>query len=406
MPTNTASIASSSKQLVDRDASGRRRSRCSNSTPSLLRLSTSARDDLLGQAELRDAVHQHAARLVQRLEDGHLVAVARQVAGGRQPRRAGADDRDPLAGRRGDRGMLDAALPRSQSARKRSMPPDPRTGPCDLPDHADPSHCSSCGQTRPQTAGSALSSLMRARRASGSRPRRPAMKAGMSTPTGQPLHARLGSCTGGSAAPRRAPGRPPSPSGTSPKLPTRSRGSCSALRPSGAGRAACSSGRRGARSAQVDAPGRATEFTSLARSPAALCSRAPASAARHACGRARARARFWNSLRSCPSPGRRSAGGAQLVEVHAVAVELRAVDADELDLAATVTRQPPHIPVPSTMTGLRLTSVWTAKGSVVFETNFIIGGGPIAIARSTSEPAARRRSIAPFRTSVTKPFWP
>ena len=57
--------------------------------------------DLLGQAELRDAIHQHAARLVQRLVNGHVVAELGQFARGRQAARAGADHRHfPAAGRR------------------------------------------------------------------------------------------------------------------------------------------------------------------------------------------------------------------------------------------------------------------------------------------------------------------
>ena len=42
----------------------------------------------------------------------------------------------------------------------------------------------------------------------------------------------------------------------------------------------------------------------------------------------------------------------------------------------TVTRQPPHIPVPSTIMGFKDTMVLTPKGSVVLETNFIMGMGP------------------------------
>ena len=44
----------------------------------------------LGQTELRDAVHQHAANLVQRLEHGDVIPLPGQIAGTGQARRAGA----------------------------------------------------------------------------------------------------------------------------------------------------------------------------------------------------------------------------------------------------------------------------------------------------------------------------
>ena len=46
--------------------------------------------DGLGQTELRDAVHQHAAHLVQRLEHGDVVPLPGQVAGAGQAGGAGA----------------------------------------------------------------------------------------------------------------------------------------------------------------------------------------------------------------------------------------------------------------------------------------------------------------------------
>ena len=53
--------------------------------------------DGLGQAELGDAVHQHAPRQVQGLEDRHVIALFGQVAGAGQPRRARADHRHLMA---------------------------------------------------------------------------------------------------------------------------------------------------------------------------------------------------------------------------------------------------------------------------------------------------------------------
>ena len=51
-------------------------------------------DDGFGQAEFGDAVHEHAAREVQRLEDGHVVPALGEVARAGEPRRAAADDGD------------------------------------------------------------------------------------------------------------------------------------------------------------------------------------------------------------------------------------------------------------------------------------------------------------------------
>src|SRR5699024_10719822 len=64
-------------------------------------------DDGLGQAELGDAVHQNAARHVQGLVDGDLIAHLGQVAGGGQAGRARADDGHlvPVEGGHGGAGM-------------------------------------------------------------------------------------------------------------------------------------------------------------------------------------------------------------------------------------------------------------------------------------------------------------
>ena len=54
-------------------------------------------DLVLRKTELGDAVLEHAARTVQRLEDGHVIAELRKVRGAGQAGRAGADDRHFLA---------------------------------------------------------------------------------------------------------------------------------------------------------------------------------------------------------------------------------------------------------------------------------------------------------------------
>ena len=55
------------------------------------------RDDFLRETELRNAVDQHAAGLVEGLENGHVIAHLAQVARAGQTRRAGTDDRDTVA---------------------------------------------------------------------------------------------------------------------------------------------------------------------------------------------------------------------------------------------------------------------------------------------------------------------
>ena len=74
---------------------------------------------------------------------------------------------------------------------------------------------------------------------------------------------------------------------------------------------------------------------------------------------------------------RRQAVGEQR-EVDLVPVELGAVDAGVAGLAADETRQPPHIPVPSTMIALSETVVGTPYGRVSSLTARIIGTGPTA----------------------------
>ena len=64
-----------------------------------------------------------------------------------------------------------------------------------------------------------------------------------------------------------------------------------------------------------------------------------------------------------------------------------------------VTRQPPHIPVPSIITGFIETVVGMLYCSVSLQTNFIITSGPIAITSSNFSPA----SISFLSISVTKP---
>ena len=65
-----------------------------------------ALDDRLRQAELRDAVDEHAAGLVQRLEDRHAVAHLGEVGRDGEAGRAGADHRHLVARRRRGRRVV------------------------------------------------------------------------------------------------------------------------------------------------------------------------------------------------------------------------------------------------------------------------------------------------------------
>ena len=67
-----------------------------------------------------------------------------------------------------------------------------------------------------------------------------------------------------------------------------------------------------------------------------------------------------------------------------------------------LTRQPPHMPVPSTITELRLTIVLIPCGRVVSATARIIGIGPMARTKSMRSPP----SMSAFSRSVTRPFSP
>ncbi len=70
--------------------------------------------------------------------------------------------------------------------------------------------------------------------------------------------------------------------------------------------------------------------------------------------------------------------------------------------ACVTTRQPPHIPVPSTINEFRLTTVGMPCGRVVSATACIIRIGPIARTRSIASPAA----IIAFSGSITNPLTP
>ncbi len=124
-------------------------------------------------------------------------------------------------------GGLSHPRPAAKSATKRSRRPM-ATGSSLLPMMQVASHCTSCGQTRPQTAGSALESF-RIRYDSGISLRaRAPMNPGMSISTGQPgTHLGFLHCRQRSAS-RNAISRV-YPRATSSKLPARTLGSCSGI---------------------------------------------------------------------------------------------------------------------------------------------------------------------------------
>ncbi len=59
-----------------------------------------AAHDVLGQAELRDAINEHTAQFVQCLKDGYAVTLLNQVSCDSESGRTAADDGDALARRR------------------------------------------------------------------------------------------------------------------------------------------------------------------------------------------------------------------------------------------------------------------------------------------------------------------
>ena len=69
----------------------------SNLTPSFRRLSISASITVVGQAEIGNAVFQHAARLVKGFVDGDVAAGLGHVGRAGHAGRSGADDADPEA---------------------------------------------------------------------------------------------------------------------------------------------------------------------------------------------------------------------------------------------------------------------------------------------------------------------
>ena len=91
--------------------------------------------------------------------------------------------RQPVFGARG--GSVTWSVSRSKSAANRSSAPTASGSPL-LPSRHSFSHWSSCGQTRPQTAGSAFFSRI-SRAAPAKSPAATSLtNPGMSTPTGQP----------------------------------------------------------------------------------------------------------------------------------------------------------------------------------------------------------------------------
>ena len=102
--------------------------------------------NILGQTELRNAVHQNAACNVQGFVYGNLIAQLGQVAGNGQAGRTCTDNCHLMAVRLrlSSRGVDVFTVPVSHKALQAHLP----------------SHWFSCGQTRPQTAGSALDFAM------------------------------------------------------------------------------------------------------------------------------------------------------------------------------------------------------------------------------------------------------
>ena len=131
----------------------------SKRTPSCLELVDLGVDDRVRQAEVGNAVLEHAARLVEGLVDRDVAAGLGHVGRAGHAGRAGADDADaePVAARCTERSTSPRLIARSPTQRS-SRPM--ATGSSVSPTVQTPSHWFSCGQTRPQTAGSRFVAVM------------------------------------------------------------------------------------------------------------------------------------------------------------------------------------------------------------------------------------------------------
>ena len=115
-------------------------------------------DDVARQAERRNAVSQHAADDMQRLDRPSRSAPKRtRSAAAARPRRAGADDRDLAQAGPANAGGAALGAPRIV-ADEAFESADGHRFVLNLPMMHWASHCVSCGQTRPQIEGKRLDS--------------------------------------------------------------------------------------------------------------------------------------------------------------------------------------------------------------------------------------------------------
>ena len=278
--------------------------------------------------------------------------------------------------------------PMAASATKRSSRPM-ATGLNFAPTTQVASHWDSCGHTRPHTAGSALDVFRIWYERLMSRFCRAAMKPGISMPTGQPgtqrgflqRRQRSASCS----APSRS-----SPSVTSLKLWIRSSaGWCGMIARSGGivliffGTRGPGVWARGSGSSQMEC-GRPFDSALLLR----LASLADSERKRSMAAFSSRSKRFWRSASSSKLT-RWPSKSAPSTQANFI-------------LPPMVTRQEPHMPVPSTMIEFRLTMVGTPKGRVTSEQAFIMGMGPMATTSRISFSRARTSASA----CVTKPWRP
>jgi hypothetical protein len=156
-------------------------------------------DDVLGQAELGDAVDEHAAGCVERLEDRDVVAALGQLTGGGQAGRPGADDGDRLAGGRCARRGASRGAPRPVGDEALEVADGDRLAL--LAAQAEALALRLLRADAPGDAGQRVVVEQRVRAPGRSPSRRGSMKRGMLTRTGQPSM-QYGACTGGSARPR------------------------------------------------------------------------------------------------------------------------------------------------------------------------------------------------------------
>src|SRR5512135_2369215 len=331
--------------------------------------------DLLWEAEFGDAVHEHPARLVQRFEDRHVVPDLDEVTRDGQPRGARPDHRDALARRLPDPGDLDVPGDALEVGDEPFETPDGHRLPL-LPEDARHLALFLLGTDAAAHRGEGVGLLDFSSRLDEFSPRHKVDELGDLDADGAPLHALrvLALDAAGRLQYGEVRGQPERdlPEVPDPHLRRLLRhrlpGNAERLR----------AGSRSRVGHQFPPPARTAAPLMHFPSLCSIRSIAVFSSRRYA------RLRITSSLKSTWWPS----NSGPSTQTNFV-------------VPPTVTRQAPHIPVASTMIGLRLTMVLIPWGRVTSATARIIGTGPIPMHRPIFSP----RSMNSCSAVVTNPFF-